>query len=307
MASVAGHQPPPFFKRGPAPLVRLVFFLALSLSLLIVDHRFRYLELVRQGVAVVTYPLQRAAYVPIEFLKGVGAYFVSQSSLQEENTALTRKELEAAGSQLRQQHLEQENQRLRQLLDMKQRPDAPGVVTEILYNTRDPFSRKVIIDKGLQQGIVAGQAVVDEIGILGQVTRVFPLQAEVTLISDKNQAVPVQVARNGLRSVVFGAGPGSLELRFLPTNADVQEGDVLITSGLDGVFLPGLPVAKVVRIDRDAAYTFARILCVPVAGVEQHGLVLVLGRREPLPPPPEEVQPKDKSTKPGKKRRPKEG
>jgi len=138
---------------------------------------------------------------------------------------------------------------------------------------------------------------VDEAGVLGQVTRVFPLQSEVTLITDKNQAVPVKILRNGLRTVLFGAGGGQLELRFLAANADVQPGDLLVTSGLDGVYLPGLPVAKVARVDRDAAYSFARIACEPVAGVEKHGQVLILGAREPLPPQVEEAEVRDKPVK----------
>lgn len=302
--SVVGHQPPPFFKRGPAPLTRLVFFVILSLALLVLDLKYRYLELARQGVAIALYPVQRAAYTPVELLDRIGDYFSSLSSLQQENVQLKRKELEAANWLLRQQHLELENQRLRHLLDMKAKQPVPGMVAEILYTARDPFSRRVVVDKGTQQGIAAGQAVLDEAGVIGQVTRAFPLQSEVTLITDKNQAVPVQIVRNGLRAVLFGAGGGQLELRFLAANADVVTGDLVVTSGLDGIYQPGLPVAKVVRVDRDAAYTFARILCEPAAGVEKHGQVLILGAREPLPPQVEETEARDKPAKGkrGKKR-----
>ena len=145
-----------------------------------------------------------------------------------------------------------------------------------------------MIDKGLQQGIAAGQAVVDDLGVIGQVTRVFPLTAEVSLLTDKDQAIPVQVQRNGLRSVLAGAGGGAMELRFLAANAEVQVGDTLITSGLDGIYLPGLPVAKISKIDRDNSFAFARITCEPVAGVERHGLALVLGNRPAMLPRPEE-------------------
>ena len=292
--SVVGHPPPPFFRRGPAPLARFVFFVTLSLVLLVVDLRVKYLEVLRQAIGVITYPLQQAAYTPVAGLRGIGSYFSTVSGLQEENNRYKRQQVELAGTMLRQQQLEQENQRLRSLLDMKQRQPAKGVVAEIAYSAKDPFSRKVIIDKGSQQGIAAGQAVVDEGGVIGQVTRVFPLQSEVTLISDKDQAVPVQVVRNGLRAVMFGSGGGMLELRFLAATADVQNGDVLVTSGLDGVFLPGLPVAKVARVERDNVYAFARILCEPSGGVEQHGLVLVMGPREALPTPPAEVKQPEK-------------
>lgn len=295
--SVVGHQPPPFFKRGPAPLARLAFFVILSLSLLVLDLKYRYLELARQGLAVVLYPLQRAAYTPVDLYEQLGDYFSSLTAVQRENAQLKRKELESANWLLRQQHLELENQRLRELLDMKARQPVSGTLAEILYAARDPFSRRVVVDKGSQHGIAAGQAVVDEAGVLGQVTRTFPLQSEVTLVTDKNQAIPVKIVRNGLRTVLFGASGGQLELRFLAANADVQPGDLLVTSGLDGVYLPGLPVAKVLRVDRDAAYSFARILCEPVAGVEKHGQVLVLGLRESLPPQVEETETREKPTK----------
>lgn len=303
MASVAGQGPPPFFKRGPAPLARLMFLLILCLVLLIADLRYRYLEVLRQAVSVVTYPLQMAAYGPVELARKVGAYFSSVQALTRENADLARKQVEVAGRLLRQDSIEQENLRLRALLDMKARQPVAGVVAEILYNTRDTFSRRVILNKGLQQGIDTGQAVVDDAGVIGQVTRSYPLQAEVTLLSDKDQAVPVQITRNGLRAVIFGAGNGQLEMRFLAASADVQVGDEVVTSGLDGVFLPGLPVAKVVRIDRDSSYSFARILCQPAAGIEQHGTVLVLGNREPLPQVPEQAPVRDVPAKSKKKRR----
>jgi len=301
--SVVGHQPPPFFRRGPAPLARLAFFVILSLALLVLDLKYRYLELARQGVATVLYPLQRAAYVPVDLYEQLGDYLSSLAAVQRENVQLKRKELESANWLLRQQHLELENQRLRELLDMKARQPVSGTIAEILYTARDPFSRRVIVDKGGQHGIAAGQAVVDEAGVLGQVTRVYPLQSEVTLVTDKNQAVPVKIVRNGLRTVLFGASGGQLELRFLAANADVQSGDLLVTSGLDGVYLPGLPVAKVLRVERDAAYSFARILCEPAAGVERHGQVLILGSREALPPQVAETEARDKPAKGRKARR----
>lgn len=303
MASVAGQGPPPFFKRGPAPLARLLFFLILCLVLLIADLRYRYLEVLRQAVSVITYPLQMAAYGPVQLARNVSTYFSSVQALTSQNAELERKQVEVAGRLLRQEGIEQENLRLRALLDMKAQQPVSGVVAEILYNTRDTFSRRVILNKGLQQGIDTGQAVIDDAGLIGQVTRSYPLQAEVTLLSDKDQAVPVQITRNGLRAVLFGAGNGQLELRFLAASADVQVGDDVVTSGLDGVFLPGLPVARVVRIDRDSSYSFARILCQPAAGIEQHGTVLVLGNREPLPQVPEEPPVRDVTVKSKKGRR----
>ena len=276
------HQPPPFFKRGPAPLAQLSFYAALSLALIFIDSRFQALELLRQGMSLFTHPLQQAAHAPVDYLKDAGGYFSSIARFQDENARLKRAQLNGAETLLRTRQLEAENERLRKLLDVKGRQQANGRVAQILYAARDPFSRRVIVDKGQQDKIVAGQPVVDDAGVVGQVTRVFPFVSEITLITDKDQAVPVQIVRNGLRSVVFGLGNGQLELRFMPANADVQKGDLLVTSGLDGIFLPGFPVAKVVQIERDTSYSFARIYCVPLAGVENFGEVMVLDPREPI-------------------------
>lgn len=286
--SVVGHSPPPFFKRGPAPLARLIFFVLVSVILLVVDLRFKTLEWVRLAVATAAWPLQKAAFLPIDAAGGFGDYFSRQSTLLAETERLRAQALESANLLLRQGHLEQENKRMRALLEMRERHPAEGHLAEIIYAARDPFSRRVIIDKGLQHGIAAGQAVVDELGVIGQVVRVFPLTAEVSLLTDKDQAIPVQVSRNGLRAVLAGAGAGTMELRFLAANAEVKAGDILVTSGLDGVYLPGLPVAKVSQIDRDNSFSFARITCEPIGGVERHGLVLVLGTRQALPPRPED-------------------
>lgn len=285
--SVAGHSPPPFFKRGPAPLAQLTFFVIVSISLLVVDLRFQTLEWVRLAIATAAWPLQRVAYLPIDAGGNIGDYLTRLSVMKSENDELRRAQLASAHLLLRQDHLELENKRLRALLDMQAKQPVKGLVAEIMYAARDPFARKVIIDKGLQHGVAGGQAVVDELGVIGQVTRVFPLMSEVSLLTDKDQAIPVKVQRNGLRSVLAGAGPGMMELRFLAANAEVNVGDILVTSGLDGVYLPGLPVARIAKIDRDNSFAFARITCEPLAGVERHGLALVLGNRPAMQPPPE--------------------
>ena len=206
--------------------------------------------------------------------------------LREDNIRLKQTQLTTAPNLQRLAQLESENERLRKLLGVKERESVKGEVAQIMYTARDPFTHRVVIDKGQQSGIVAGQPAIDEAGVVGQVTRVYPFSAEVTLITDKDQAVPVQVVRSGQRSVVFGLGNGQLELRYIPANADVQVGDILVTSGLDGIYLPGFPVAKVVSIERENSYAFARIFCAPVAGVENFGEVMVLSPRQPLPPNP---------------------
>ena len=282
------HAPPPFFKRGPAPLALLTLYIALSLAIFVVDLRFRSLDLLRQSVSLVVDPVQRVAQTPGSLVDYAAQYMQGLRSLQQENDELRHAKLNPAPDLQRLQQLEAENERLRKLLAVKEREKAKGQVAQILYTARDPFSRKVIVDKGQQANIVAGQPAIDESGVVGQVTRVFPFSSEITLITDKDQAVPVQIVRNGQRSVVLGLGNGQLELRYMPSNADVEVGDLLVTSGLDGVYLPGFPVAKVINIERDSAYSFARIFCAPVAGVENFGEVMVLDARPPLPERPPE-------------------
>ncbi|WP_374325814.1 rod shape-determining protein MreC [Azonexus sp.] len=280
------HAPPPFFKRGPAPLALLTFYIALSLALFFVDLRLRSLDLLRQTVALVTDPIQRIAQMPGGLVDNAGTYLRGLDKLLEENRSLKQAQLQTAPNLLRLEQLESENDRLRKLLAVKEREKAHGEVARIMYTARDPFTRRIIIDKGQQAGIIAGQPAIDEAGVVGQVTRVFPFSAEITLITDKDQVVPVQVVRSGQRSVVFGLGSGELELRYIPANADIREGDLLVTSGLDGIYLAGFPVAKVVSIERDNSYAFARIRCAPVAAVENFGEVLVLAPRASQPPPP---------------------
>ena len=295
------HQPPAFFNRGPAPLVRLMFFVVLALLLMVLDARFRYTETLRAGLALLAYPFQRIAMAPVQLATGVVGFFSSQVQLQRENDALREKQLRAAKDLVTLEALAAENAQLRRLAEARQRLPRKSTLAEILYAGRDPFSRKVIIDKGRMDGIQPGLPVVDDVGVIGQVTRVYPLLAEVTLITDKDQAIPVQIVRNGLRAVAFGAGDGAtLDLRFMAANADILNGDVLVTSGIDGTYPPGIPVAKVVRIERDAAYAFAKIACVPAAGTNQHNQVLVLAADDKLPPAPQ-VEPAQERPVKGKR------
>jgi rod shape-determining protein MreC len=296
------HTPPPFFKRGPGLLARLSFFSVLSLLLLYSDARFHYMEHMRLAIAVVLHPLQRLVDVPGEVGERVADFFVTQSSLKEENERLRRETFANAGLLQTQQALLAENEQLRALLEMRGRAERGSVAAEILYTARDPFVRKVVLDKGSSAGIEQGAAVIDATGLIGQVHRVFPWASEVSLITDRDQAIPVQVARNGLRAVVFGLGyDGALELRFMPVNADIQNGDLLVTSGIDGTYPPALPVAKVANIEHNAAYPFARITCIPASGVGNYRQALVLAKGEPLPerlPPPD--VPKPRRTKPAR-------
>ncbi|NLF53226.1 MAG: rod shape-determining protein MreC [Thauera phenolivorans] len=291
--SYAGNQPPPIFRRGPAPLVRLFLLVSLCLVMLVADLRFRYLEVLRQGLSVVTYPLQMAASAPVDFLRNASRYFATLLEVQVDNARLRARQLEVGERLLRFELLEQENARLRALLGMAERLQVKTLAAEILYNVPDAFSSKVILDRGARHGVEPGLVVLDAEGVIGQVTRVYPVQSEVTLLSDRNQAVAVVVERSGVRGVLFGTGQGGLEMRFLLADADVQAGDRIVTSGLDGVLVPGLPVATVSEVDREGE-AFARILCEPLGGVETSLQVLVIGREQagpPLPEPDEQVAP----------------
>jgi rod shape-determining protein MreC len=286
------HTPPPFFKRGPAPLVRLFFFASLSLALLVLDARFRYVEGLRNVLALAVYPVQRAATAPIDLLSAVGDYFSTQARLFEENAALRARNLELSQAAQRFETAEAEAAQLRRLIGAAEKLPVKAKPAEILYSSRDPYSHKVFINLGDQHGVKPGSPVADEEGVVGQVTRVYPLLAEVTLVTDQDHAIPIQVVRNGLRAIAFGGGPsGMLELRFTAGTAEIQNGDRLVTSGIDGVYPAGLPVATVVRIEREAEHSFARVFCRPVAGVDRGRFVLVLSDETARPRPPEQAQP----------------
>jgi len=276
-----------FFNRGPSAVARLVFFAALSMLLLFVDARFQYLESTRQVIAVIIYPFQRLTALPGEIWGGVGSYFSLQRHLIADNQQLHEQHDADAAQLLQLLAIQAENTQLRAMMEIKQRADYTMQLAQIVYLERDIFKRKLFVDKGAQANVQPGQAVVDNRGVVGQVTRTYPLLSEVTLVTDKDNAVPIQIVRNGLRAVVFGSGNTSeLELRYQPISADIEVGDELVTSGMDGTYPPALPVAKVIKIERDPAYPFANIICAPLAGVDRHRTLLIVSSVPPLPERP---------------------
>lgn len=295
-----------FFNRGPSPAVRLVFFSLLSLLLLFVDARYKYLESARSALSVLTYPLQRMVTMPGELWHQADNFFVLHANLLRDNAQMRQQHAIDAVQLQQLQVLQADNQHLRDLLGVQQRAAYPMQMAEIVYVERDIFKRKLFLDKGVLANVKLGQVVMDDTGVVGQVTRVYPLLSEVTLITDKDHAVPVQVLRNGLRAVVFGSGDiGDLALRYMPVSSDIQEGDILVTSGIDGTYPPGLPVARVSHIEHDTAYPFARIQCSPVAGVDKQRQLLILSGLPPLPERPEAAAENDTDKmKRGRKRKP---
>lgn len=247
---------------------KLMFFSALALFLMVADLRFHITQPLRAVVATALYPVQWLALQPVRAVQNGGGYFTAlrqaQASEEKVRTQLAAQSLRA--SQVEQLALE--NTRLRKLLGLREQRAIAGLAAQVLYDAPDPYTRKVIIDKGLAQGVELGSPVLDESGVLGQVTRVHPLVSEVTLVIDRELAIPVLNTRTGARSVAYGeptAYGGGLELRFMGSNSDVRQGDLLTTSGVDGVYPPGLPVAKIDKIERRAESAFARIHCTPQA------------------------------------------
>ena len=275
MNNPVGRKLPPIFRSGPSQVTQLLGYMALGLCLLVADARYGYLSILRQGFALVTYPLQVAVSKPAHFVVNMQEYIGALSNVQRENQVLRQAQLKSAERLLRQDVLEEENQSLRALLNMSERVGSRSVAADVLFSSRDPFSRRVVIDKGGLDQIERGEVVVDGAGVVGQVVRVDPLQAEVSLITDPGISVPVHSLRNGVRAVTFGAGEGRLELRYVTLESDVKVGDRFVSSGLDGVFLPGLPVAEVLEVRR-GEQAFAVILAKPVSAVDavRHTLVL---------------------------------
>lgn len=277
---------PPFFRQGPSAITRLVFFAALALFLMVADARLGVAPPLRAAVAVVLLPVQRALAVPVEVWHGGAAYL---QGLREAQAAQrqAQQRLAALGERAgRTEQLALENQRLRALLELRPALTPRSQPAELLYEAADPYSRKVVIDRGRAHGVALASPVINEAGVLGQVTQVHAFTAEVTLLEDRDAAIPVLNVRSQQRSAAFG-GRGGMELRFLSGNADVQVGDLLSTSGLDGVYPPGLPVARVTGVERRVESGFARVQLAPVAsaGGVRHVLVLEPAAAQ-LPPRP---------------------
>lgn len=274
----------PFFKRGPSLGARLAFFALLSIMLMVVDTRLSQLELLRQGVGLALHPLQQIANSPLALSRRAGEFFVTQNQLARENADLRQQQLMTAVQVQRNQSLQAENTYLRRLLASREELGDSAIAVEVMSDGRDPFSRRIIVDKGSSSHVLPGQAVIDDAGLVGQVTRVQVLSSEITLITDKGQAVPVEVVRNGLHAIAFGHGQdNTLELAFMATNMDIQNGDRLVTSGIDGTYPRGVPVAVVTRIERNAGYPFAKITCTPSAGMARYRNLLVVSATAAAP------------------------
>jgi rod shape-determining protein MreC len=271
------RSPPPFFRQGPSALTKLALCSALALLLMVADARFKLMQPARAGLALVLHPVQRLLVTPVDAWETLGDYLRgTQRAMAAED--LAKRQLAQQAERLsRAEALQAENERLRKLLGLLPSVTVPSVAAEVLFEAPDPFSRRVVIDRGAAQGIAAGSPVINEAGVLGQVSRVYTLSAEVTLLTDKDAAIPLLNARTQMRNAAAGRADGSgMELRFLAANADVKVGDLMTTSGLDGVYPPGLPVAKVTVVERRGDSSFAQVLLAPIAQPDSARHVLVL-------------------------------
>ena len=284
------QQSPAFFVRGASAFSRMVFYCALSIIIMAMDARLNYLSQVRQAFIGALHPFEMMANAPSGWVRDVKKYFSAHNQLVQENYALKQQAFEHKVMLQRLSTVQAENVHLRNLLNGNIPIQPKAILGEISHTGRDPFTSVVVVNRGSRHSIKAGQAVVDSKGVIGQVTRVYPFSSEVTLITDKDLSIPIQIERNQLRAIAFGEGNNTLDIPYLPTNVDIKEGDLLVTSGIDGIYPAGLAVATVSKIQQNPNSPFAKIICTPIAEVTNHLQLLLLElpqeKEAELPPEP---------------------
>jgi rod shape-determining protein MreC len=279
----------PLFDRGPSLGTRAVLLAVLSVALMFLDHREGHMDTVRRALSVAVYPIRVLVDMPSATFLWARESLSERARLLEENSSLRAESLRQRVHLQQMAALEAENARLRALMDSPAKLADRVQVAEILAVDLDPYRHRIAINRGEYAGVYSGQALVDADGIVGQVVRVDPLGAEAILISDPSHATPVELIRNGLRTVALGVGDVSrVELPFLPNSADVRVGDLLVSSGLGDAFPHGYPVARVTRVERRPGEPFARIEAEPTAALNRSRQVLLLwegGEAEPVEVP----------------------
>jgi rod shape-determining protein MreC len=282
---------PPIFRQGLSATSKMLLLGLLAVLLMAADHRMQISQPIRSGVALVLSPLQWLSLQPVNAVSALTRYFGNLEDAQDAALIFQTRTIAQAQRLQQVEQLSQENAHLRQLLDLRAQVAGPTKAVQVLYDTSDPYTQRVVVDRGLMAGIVQGSAVIDTAGVVGQVTRVYPLVSEVTLLTDRAQSIPIMNARTGSRYVANGDPQtlgGSLDLKFVPAGADMQKGDLLTTSGIDGVYPAGLHVGRIARIDRRVDSSFARVHAEPMATERgRHLLVLLPVKDWPEPPKPE--------------------
>ncbi len=288
----------PFFTRGPSPLARLTFFTLVAIAIMIADHRFQALSFARMGIGAVLNPVEQALMVPGQIFSRGAAYFSDQDRLLTENRELNQKVLALAAEGQQGRLILAEKPYLDVLGLAQQRFSGTGLIAEVIRDARSPYTRKIIINKGMTQGVTAGLAVIAGDGVVGQVTAVGVMSSEVTLSTEKDQTLPVLIVRNGLRAIAIGSGrgDGTIDVPSLPLGSDVQIGDQIVTSGIDGTYPPGLGVAVVSQVEKNPAFSFAKIVAQPVAAAAHHRFVKVMLKDPAQTYPKPDVGTDDKKT-----------
>ncbi len=269
---------PAFFRQGLSSTLKLILLGALSIGLMLADHRFQVSQPVRSTLNMALMPLQWASLLPGRWVDAAGQYFQGLESAQDAQLKYQALTIAQAQKLQRVEQLEGENRQLRDMLNLQAQHPSDSRVCEILYGVQDPYSEKLVINKGSLAHIQPGSAVIDAQGVVGQVTRTYPMRSEVTLLTDRSQHISVMNARTNVRYVARGLPytlGGALELQYVPTNADDQKDDLLVTSGIDGVFPAGLHVGRIDSVDRQVNSSFAHVLARP-ASQRQGRHVLVI-------------------------------
>ncbi|NCS65796.1 MAG: rod shape-determining protein MreC [Hydrogenophilales bacterium CG03_land_8_20_14_0_80_62_28] len=271
----------PMFARAMGLPARLALYCLASLALMVVDSRYAAMTAVKTSAAEFVYPIQAILARPFGFLNEAGDFFMVHGQVLGENRRLILASQVFASHLQGYEALKSENVQLRGLLNLPLPVGVQARAAEIVRILPDPFNRRVIVDKGAADGVTAGRPVVDAAGLVGQVTQVYADHSEVSLLTAKEQAAPVQNQRNGLRLIVSGAGSDDrLEVRYLDMHADIKPGDILVTSGIDGVYPLGIPVARVLQVEPPRQTPFAKAICQPIGAIGQHRHLLILGRAE---------------------------
>ncbi len=277
MFRLSPNDAKPLFAPETAANLRIIAFGLASIILMTLDQRFSQLDGLRNALATVVYPLQYVIQLPIHGWDSVSEHLASRQALLSENQRLKQKQMLLNAQMQRMASLEAENRRLRLLLESSATLDEQVLIAELLTVDFDPYRHQILLNRGTRDGVGRGQPLVDEQGVVGQIVHASTFGASAILITDPNHALPVQVNRNGLRTLAVGTGSfNELDLPHIPNNDDIRVGDLLITSGLGGRFPRGYPVAEVTAVEFDPSRPFARVTAEPTSQLDRIREVLVI-------------------------------
>lgn len=272
------------FVRGPSVTIRMIVLVIASVTLMTVDHRWKSVEMVRSSILTMLYPLQYTIDLPIRLFYWADESLSSRKLLLEKNRDFEARHLENRVQLQKLDIIEKENGRLRKLLSATPKTTERLLISEILNVDNDPYRQLIVLNKGSNSEVYLGQPIIDALGIMGQIVHVGPVSSSAMLITDASHAIPVQINRTGLRTIAFGSGKtDQLNLRHLPHSVDIKVGDLLITSGLGGVFPPNFPVAIISKVEHPAGEPFAVVEAKPHAQLDKSREVLLVWRNVATP------------------------